>query len=269
MRIEIRDPRAERVTRSASVIWLLLSVYCIAADERIQDGTDELQLPAIDSNANVEAVEIYELPDQEQIEKPMKPDLDAPVPTEVEPITLDALLKQARQTPHLQREAMLARLAERRRLALALRTTLEAAEQVAAFGEAGTQLLQDASLDTVVETMINKQEHEELELENAARSKEAANQVDARTAPDEHTNRADAEKEPGFDAWRPVYIVRDSRGQKVGWRHLERQERVITYLGEQWHIGDDTVTVVAVASDQSGRYLVIEINGERREVDLF
>ena len=74
--------------------------------------------------------------------------------------TLDELLRQIRETPHLEREALLVRLAERRRLAIALRTTLEAAEQVAAFGQAGAELLQDASLDSVVATMIEVQDQE-------------------------------------------------------------------------------------------------------------
>ncbi len=186
----------------------------------------------------------------------------------LEPITLDDLLRQTRETPHLQREALLTRLAERRRLAIALRTTLEAAEHVAKFGEAGAELLQDASLDKIVATMIETQEQAALD---AAQPKVS---VSSPTHTDPNSSAAspedvEAEKEDGFDAWRPIYIVHDARGQKVGWRHLEREERAVTYVGERWEIGPDAITVVAVASDQSGSYLVIEVNGERRELHLF
>ena len=81
------------------------------------------------------------------------------------PITLDELLRQVHQTPRLQHEATLARLAERKRLAIAIHSTLEAAEQVADFGRAGTELLNDASLDKVVATMIAQQENEASQTE--------------------------------------------------------------------------------------------------------
>ena len=206
--------------------------------------------------------------DGEENSPGIDPDTDASSSVDdVEPITLDDLLRQIRETPHLQREALLTRLAERRRLAIALRTTLEAAEHVAKFGEAGAELLQDASLDKVVATMIEAQEQAALEAAQPKVSVTSPAHTDSSSATSPED--VEAEKEDGFDAWRPVYIVRDARGQKVGWRHLEREERAVTYVGERWQIGADSITVVAVASDQSGSYLVIEINGERRELHLF
>ena len=187
----------------------------------------------------------------------------------VEPITLDELLRQIRETPHLQREALLTRLAERRRLAIAVRTTLEAAEQVAAFGQAGAEMLQDASIDAVVATMIEAQEQRSRSQENSDDSPTASVHTDDRLTSDDSEDDQDTVSEPSFDAWRLVYIVRDSRGQRIGWRHAESKQRAVVYVGEHWNTGDDTVTVVAVATNRRGRYLVVEVNGERREVHLF
>lgn len=188
---------------------------------------------------------------------------------DVEPITLDELLRQIRETPHLQREALLTRLAERRRLAIALRTTLEAAEHVAAFGQAGAELLQDASLDAVVATMIEAEEQERRGQETNEDKTTSTDRSDTRPSRSESPHEQNVAKGSAFDTWRPVYIVRDARGQRIGWRNQESQERKVTYVGEYWNIGDDTVSVVAVAVDQNGRYLVVEVNGETREVHLF
>ena len=185
------------------------------------------------------------------------------------PISLDELLRQIHQTPRLQHEATLARLAERKRLAIAIHSTLEAAEQVADFGRAGTELLNDASLDTVVATMIAQQEnklHEQKQPSVATGSTVPSVQ----TLPnDASTSKVDKQGESGFDDWRPAYVVKDSRGHRIGWRHVTTDTRAVTYVGEQWRIGPDTVTVVAVATDVSGRYLVVDVNGEQREVHFF
>ena len=93
--------------------------------------------------------------------------------------------------------------------------------------------------------------------------------MDAHPASDESSQEQDSENVSALDAWRPVYIVRDARGQRIGWRHLKREERAVTYVGDPWHVGDETVTVEAVTIDQRGRYLVVDVNGERREVHLF
>lgn len=185
------------------------------------------------------------------------------------PITLDELLRKVHQTPRLRHEATLARLAERKRLALAIHSTLEAAEQVAGFGRAGTELLNDASLDKIVATMIAQQTNElhEQKQQSVATSSTVPS---IQTPPnDASTSKADKQDESGFDAWRPVYVVKDSRGHRIGWRHLTTDTRAVTYVGEQWRTGPDTVTVMAVATDVSGRYLVVDVNGERREVHFF
>lgn len=180
-----------------------------------------------------------------------------------EPLTLDELLRQAKQTPHLQQEALLARLAQRRRLALALRTTLEAASQVAEFGEAGAELLRDASLDKIVATMIADQEQE----------------AQSQSAPSAEAQSASSDKAPlndiavpnprEFDAWQPVFIVHDARGHRVGWRHRSNGERVTTYVGKTMFFGDDSVTIVSVSIDERGRSLIVDVNGERRDVPIF
>ena len=200
----------------------------------------------------------------------LDPEVDGlPFEAEDAPITLDELLRQIRETPQLQREALLTRLAERHRLAIALRTTLEAAQQVAAFGEAGTELLKDGSLDEVVATMIEAEEQAARNAQKSTESPSSTLRTEARPASDEPSHEQDDNNGSAFDAWRPVYIVRDARGQRIGWVHLTHEARAVTYVGEAWHIGDETVTVIAVASDQRGRYLVVEVNGVRHEIHLF
>ncbi|MCY4128843.1 MAG: hypothetical protein OXG15_06325 [Gammaproteobacteria bacterium] len=178
-------------------------------------------------------------------------------------LTLDELLRQARNTPHLQQEALLTRLAERRRLAIAIRLTLEAAEQVAAFGSPGAQLLQDASLDTIVASMIADQKQAERE-----KLIPIAPPITDQVLPQAADRQEDSATPPGFDGWQPVYVVQDARGHKIGWRHQDTGERTITYVGEQWLVGEDTVTVEGVTLDGIGRYLIVNMNGERREVHL-
>lgn len=261
------------MTRTSFVICLLLSMTCVASDEVNLKPVNEAQGPAVGPAREIEP-DVEELQTSESVAPETDQDLsdhESSFATlaQDQPLTLAELLKQVRKTPHLQREAMLARLAERRRLAIALRTTLEAAEQVAAFGPAGTQLLNDASLDTVVATMIDEKESERLAIESSQMKSESIELTNVPSVAEDSDDNLDAASEPGFETWRPVYILKDSHAQKVGWHHLNGVERKVTYVGEIWEVGDDIVTVVAVGLDQNRRYLLIELNGERREVDLY
>ena len=189
-------------------------------------------------------------------------------PSTAEPISLDELLQQTRNTPHLQREALLARLAERRRLAIALRSTLEAAEQVAAFGKPGTQLLKDSSLDTVVDAMIEKQRREKLEQNRSIQTSSQVSAIEKTPESEGPKNGDGSDPTSNFDAWQPIYIVKDARGHTVGWRHENTGERKITVVGESSEIGGASVTVVGVFTDGFGRYIVVSVDGERHEIHL-
>ena len=196
------------------------------------------------------------------------PPVDSIPSNSTAPVTLDELLRQARNTPHLQREALLARLAERRRLAVALRSTLEAAEQVAAFGKPGAQLLQDASLDTIVDAMIEEERRERLEHNRSTQSSSSGSAIADASEPDLRGEDEDSDAESGFAEWQPVYVVKDARGHTVGWRHEITGERKITVVGERSKIGGASVTVVGASTDGIGRYIVVNIDGERREIHL-
>ena len=193
----------------------------------------------------------------------------APSPASLsdERLTLDELLRQIRRTPRLEHEGLLARLAERRRLAISLRSTLEAAEQVAAFGTPGAQLLQDASLDTVIATMIADQKRERQEREKST-IPTSSTPAENRLSEDASAEHAVSEQVERFEDWQAVYIVRDAVGHRVGWRHRRNDERAITFVGERWEIGQDSVTVLGVATDRSGKHLLIDVNGGTREVRL-
>ncbi len=180
-------------------------------------------------------------------------------------ITLDELLRQARKTPHFKQEALHARLAERRRLAIAMRATLEAAQQVAAYGHAGTQLLRDASLDTIVSTMIADKERERLNEVLQTTAAPTSSSVNLVVAPPETTSDVKA----GFDTWRAVYIVLDEQGQRIGWRHSSSGKRKSAYVGESLMFDDDDVAIVGVSAHMGRRYLTIDLNGERRDIPLF
>lgn len=180
-------------------------------------------------------------------------------------IRLDELLKQVTRTPRMQQDAVHARLDERRRLAISLRTTLEAAQEVAAYGKAGKELLQDASLDTIVSTMIEEEERERLAQEEPQLTTTSTGGMSvpipsAETVSDEVS---------GIDAWRPIYVVKDARGQRVGWRHILNGERASAYVGESLMFDDDTVTILGISNDSAGRSLVVEINGEPHDIALF
>ena len=180
-------------------------------------------------------------------------------------ITLDELLQQTRKTSHFEHEALHARLAEGRRLAIAMRATLEAAQQVAAYGQASTQLLRDASLDTIVSTMIADKERERLDEVQQTISPPTSLPVNLVVPPTE----ANSDVATGFDVWRPVYIVTDERGPRIGWRHSSSGERKSTYVGESLMFDDDEVAIVSVSTHMRRRYLTIDLNGERRDVPLF
>lgn len=180
-------------------------------------------------------------------------------------IRLDDLLKQVTQTPRMQQDSMHARLEDRRRLAVSLRTTLAAAQQVAAFGRAGKELLQDASLETIVSTMIEEQERTRREEEESQTSTLPTTTLNAQVQPIETT----LEEVTGIAAWRPVYIVKSSRGQRVGWRNILTGDREAAYMGESLTFDDDTVTIVGVSSDGANRFIVVNINDIRHEIALF
>lgn len=180
-------------------------------------------------------------------------------------MSLDDLVRQTKQTPHLQQEAIHARLEDRRRLAIALRTTLEAAEHVAGYGKAGAQLLQDASLDTIVATMIAEKERERREQFEPSSPPPASIAPVSPVLPEE----PELESATGFDAWRLVYVVRDSKGHRIGWRHHATGERLTTYVGETSVFDGDTVTIVGISTDERGRFLILDINDERHEIHLF
>ena len=180
-------------------------------------------------------------------------------------LSLDTLLRQSSQSNHVHRETFYARLEERRRLAIALRTTLEAAEEVAAFGQAGPQLLQDATLDTIVATMVADLEREQREEEETATQLPTAPNLTYQVSTDEPV----VTDPSGFEVWRPVYIVQDVRGNRVGWRNLLTGERLITYVGETSMFDGDTVKTVAVSSDSRGRFLILDVNDERHELHFF
>ena len=203
----------------------------------------------------------------EESPTPINPVVLEPAPSlpSTATVTLDELIQQARGTTRLQRENLHASLEERRRLALAMRATLEAASQVANYGQAGSQLLQDASLDTIVSTMIAEQERDKRQEELRQASSETNSPSPLVAVPEEPITTDVV----GFDAWRPVHIVHDNQGYRIGWRNPSSGERVSAYVGESLYFGDDIVSILSVSSDRRGRSLILDVNGEQHLVRLF
>lgn len=179
--------------------------------------------------------------------------------------SLDDVLREAGNTPQAQDDRFRARLVEQRELALALRSTLEAAEQVARFGDAGEQLLQQASLETIVTAMVKAQERERQESQEASTPIEVVSASPIPATP----NATVADEPTGFAAWQPVYIVSDARGYRVGWRHQTTGERITTYVGETSMFGSDAVEVIGVSRDARGRFVTLDVNESRQEVHVF
>lgn len=185
-------------------------------------------------------------------------------PPSLPSLSLDDLLRGSSQTSTLHRESRIAQLAKHRDLAVALRTTLEAAAQVADFGQAGAELLQHASLDTVVHTMIATAERE--------REQQATSEDDVRLPV-----RGPIQSEPiepvietmsGFSGWQPVFVVRDGRGHRIGWRHEATGAHTTTTMGEPWELDADTITVLGITRTTTGRTLSVDVNGEQRDIPL-
>lgn len=261
-----------------TAVLLLVATYCSAAepDDR-RRMTSETSSP--NPSAHLSDASDTEIPDSAEggvvatdsyaadeiertaVDEQLDSDADSKQQDLTEqPITLDELIRQIRQTPNLQNDTLHQGLAERRRLAISLRSTLEAAKQVADFGEAGTQLLHDASLETIVATMIAEQERERLEQQALAAPA---------TLTAVEKEPADTADTAGFDVWHPVYVVRDAHGHRVGWRHSISGERINTYVGETETFGDDTVTVLGVSNQARGRVVLVDVNDKQREVDLY
>ena len=204
-------------------------------------------------------------PSREPVDMPSSTPTPAPATPMVEPVSLDAILAETMLTPHSQHEAFYARLDEQRRLAIALHSTLQAAEQIAVYGKASTQLLQDAPLDTIVATMIDDKERERTPSQEPVATSLSTPTVAVQPTVDEPGD----DETTGFDLWQFVYIVRDARGQRIGWRHLINGERLTTYVGETTTFDGDTVKITGVANAARGRLLMLEINGEPHEIHVF
>ena len=207
------------------------------------------------SSLNNTSTDSNELPVSQPVEKPADP----------EAVSLDELLLNLYQTKHAQEEYFVARLAEHRRIAIALRSTLEAAEQVAEFGHAGTELLRNAPLDTIVAMMIAERDQDELEQLTPSTPSLPHTPLSVQGPADEYA----VDELMGFAAWRPVYVVDDTRGNRIGWRHIKSGQRLITYVGESSIFDGDAVTIVDVVDDTRGRTLIIDVNEERHEILLF
>ena len=193
---------------------------------------------------------------------PPEPTLETAIVT---PLSLDEILREVTQTSHSREEAIYARLEEKRRMAVALRSTLQAAEEIAAYGEASTQLIHDASLDTIVSTMIAAKERERVAPELPSVEMPHLPPVQVQQPVDEPND----DDLTGFDAWQFVYIVEDSRGKRIGWRHRLSGERLTTYIGETSMFDGDAVKVVGFSNDIRGRFLILDVDGEAHEIHLF
>ena len=222
-------------------------------NEPIQASTD---LDSVESSKSVPVIQSSDL-------IPETAPTSLPVPAAV---TLDELIESARNTDRMKQEDLQASLDARRRLALAMRATLEAASQVAEYGQAGSQLLRDASLDTIVATMIADNERAKEDAEEPASATGHSSPGSPSIVSGSEPN---SDVVTGFEAWQPVYVVEDAGGYRVGWRNTSSGERTSAYVGESLTFGEDIVTIVHVSSDHLGRSLAIDINGERHIVSPF
>ena len=174
-----------------------------------------------------------------------------------EPPTVEELLMRARRGAVAEHEAMLQKLAEREAVGQALKNTLQVAEEIASFGNAGVSLLNDASLDEVVAALVRERNQLRAKIEAAAQP----------------TERDLAENEPsvngeaaptGFDTFTPVFIQRVPLPLRVGLRHIVDGEFVIVNAGQAKELDGDTVRLLRVSAIRGEQVLVFDVNGEER-----
>ena len=246
-------------------------------EERKIEETEEPNAspPAIPEDAamaEVDESETIEPETQETTAVPNPPVQEARIETvEPQPRTLDDLLRAAGDSTLMRNQRLLSRLAETERVALAHVATLEAAQSVADYGKAGLELLANASLDDVVETLIQEAERERLDKLEA--SSEAPKPVPAQIVQKAASSSvADAasvdSKADGFDAWRPTYALRDRHGLQVGWVNDSTGDRRVTVKGVPWMLDDDRVLLTGAVDAAGGRAIQVEVNGEARDVPL-
>ena len=183
-----------------------------------------------------------------------------PIP---QPLTLDELIRQAHTSKRVRDERVISRLAEKERVAVALKATLDAAQEVANFGQAGSLLLDNANLDDVVEAMIIDKANQEREAKQALQSVPTQTRSTLPVEPLPMPVPA-VKQEDDFDAWEIAWVRSDENGVTASWRNANTSERVVLQQGERWHVGDDQIEVIASIDDERGRGVLVNVNGEER-----
>lgn len=183
-----------------------------------------------------------------------------PIP---QPLTLDELIQQAHTSKRVRDERVISRLAEKERVAVALKATLDAAQEVADFGLAGSLLLDNANLDDVVEAMIIEKANQEHEAKQALQSMATQSRSTVPVEPLPVPVPA-VKKEENFDAWQIAWVRRNENGVTASWRNPNTNERVVLQSGERWQVGDDQVEVVGSFDSEGGRGVLLRVNREER-----
>lgn len=185
---------------------------------------------------------------------------NAPVAEAPSP-SLDELLRQAKQGNVSAHETAMRELAEREAMGQALKNTLLVADEIAAYGDAGVRLLNDASLEQVVEALVKerRRRHAELTRPAAPQSQRASRQAAA---------LADDESASGFDAYELTYILRLPEPVRVGLRRADTGEVVEVRAGRSTRLDGDAVRLLSVAARNGTHEVVFEVNGEERRAIL-
>ena len=176
--------------------------------------------------------------------------------THEESPSLDDLLRQARGGDVASHEITLRRLEDREAVGQAVKSTLQVAYEIAAYGDAGVNLMHDASLEQVVESLVQQRQKSRTETIQAV-----ATQKRIQPIVEPHSVAADNEGFPAFDA---VFLQRKPQPLRVGLKRRENGEFIVLYAGQSTRLDGDTVRLLRITEDHGVHVLVFDVNGQER-----
>ena len=183
------------------------------------------------------------------------------------PPTLDELLREARSSTISQRELLISRLNQRQQLAGALKNTLDVLDQVADYGEAGIQLLQQREVADIIQTLATDKQPEPVQPAPPVEPVQApaVPQVTSPTPVVDEANSV-AESSDTFEDYRPVYATQRQGRWHIGFQHRDGNPTSQLTLGQSWRVGEDVITLERVQRAGSRTTLTLTVNDQPREL---
>ncbi|MYD42975.1 MAG: hypothetical protein F4W90_03680 [Gammaproteobacteria bacterium] len=266
------DVGCKRVVEWLAAPWLfclLVSLTSIGDFEAIENGSETRDADLGAANRVLGTSVQDEISDIDAIAPANEIDTATLAQHPASDPTLDELLRRAQQGHVAAHEATMRQLAEREAMGKALKDTLLVADEIAAYGDAGVQLLNDASLEEVVAALVRERELIRAEQQRALTPpaptpqpiEATANLVAAPTA----TNTP---KKQGFATYEVAYVQQLPKPLRAGLRHVENGKVVEIRAGEVKWLDEEQVRLLRISEQHGAHELIFEVNGEERRATL-